>query len=466
MNPIPFIGGTYQHSAAGVGNARTVNWIPEMNRDGISKIMLMGAPGIRDLTEVGDGPVWGVRFLNNFIWVVSGREVYRIDREGNYELLGEVDETRRPVMSNNLTQVFFCNGANTYYIKMATSTLNRAIDGDSFPSSSCTFQDGFGIFVRDGSTQSFVSEIDDVSDFNGLDFEENLKEADLLLAVVSDGEYVWKFKERTIEIWFNNANPVGSPFSPQDGAYHTVGTSARWSCLRDRQGSIFFLGSDGRFYQSSGLQIIPISDEGIEDIIAGFGDVSEAYAFSYTLRGKVMYSITFPAQGRTFEYRPDTKMWNERESWENGSWRVSSLEEAWDGMVVVGDSLSGKVGILDRETYTEWGEPLEAYRICQHFQANQAPIFMDTMEMIFEGGAGNTNDPGKDPECILRMSDNDGRTWFGMMTAKIGKKGEFRRRAMFRRLGSYTRRTYRLSIKDPVRRDLIDVLGELDVGNY
>lgn len=461
----PFIGQSYQHINTGVANERTVNWWPEPNVQGRSKMMLLGAYGIANLAEVGTGPIWGIRNFAGYLWVVSGSEVYRVGKNGAYTLIGTLNENKRCVMSNNLTQVFFTNESNGYVIDPTVPSVTKISDGDFYASSSCTFQDGYAIFVRDGSSQVFNSDIDDATAYAALDFIEATQEADEAVAVVSDMQHLWIFKERTTEVWYNAANPTGSPFSPRDGAFHQVGIMAPWTAIRTRTGAIVWLGSDGTVYRTSGLGIEPVSHDGIQDQIARMTTTSDAYAMTYSVRGRTRYVLTFPTEERTFELCMETGLWNERESYGYGYWRASAIETAFN-KVYVGDTESGKIGYMDASTHTEWGSTLESYRICSNIHANQAPVFIDSLEFVFDGDAGNTNDPGADPVCILKISEDNGQTWYSVRSEEMCKRGEWRRRAVFNRLGSGDMLTFRLSVSDPVKRDLIEVIGESEMGQY
>lgn len=464
---IPFIGGSYQHSAKGVGNARSVNWFPEMITEGSTQAMMKGAPGIASFVDTSKNIINGMHFFDGHIWAVADDTLIRIDKNGTQTTVGTLEENQRASMGSNSVEVIISNGINGYYIDLAGPTLNRITDVDFYPSSVMTVVDGYAVFVRDGTEQVFNSDNDDASTYGALDFLQVSKVSGYTRAVETDGEYLWVFKENSGQVYYNAANVSGSPFSIQDGASFNIGVMGKYGTAADSEGSVYFYGSNGRVYMTSGLGFQPISHEGIEDEIGSFTTKSDAIGMTYVDRGQIVFVLNFPTEGRCFEYRKRTGVWSERESWGLGYWRANCIVRAWDGEYYVGDSESGKIGKLSSTTYLEWTDPLEAYRICQHFEADGAPFWINDLEFVFEPGVGNTNDPASDPECILRFSDDDGRTWWGFRTAKLGKKGEYRNRAIIRDIGSAERRTFRLSVKDPIQRDLIKVVGGgIEVGAY
>lgn len=58
---------------------------------------------------------------------------------------------------------------------------------------------------------------------------------------------------------------------------------------------------------------------------------------------------------------------------------------------------------------------------------------------------------GVDPKAMLQWSDDGGHTWSNEHWVSIGKIGEYKRRAIWRRLGSSRDRIYKVTISDPVK---------------
>ena len=53
------------------------------------------------------------------------------------------------------------------------------------------------------------------------------------------------------------------------------------------------------------------------------------------------------------------------------------------------------------------------------------------------------------------MVSDGGFTWPGVRTLKLGKIGEYTRRAIARRLGAPRDRVYEVTVSDPVNRDVV-----------
>lgn len=60
-------------------------------------------------------------------------------------------------------------------------------------------------------------------------------------------------------------------------------------------------------------------------------------------------------------------------------------------------------------------------------------------------------DQGSDPQVVLDWSDDGGKTWSNEHWAGIGKIGEYRKRAVWRRLGRFRHRVFRLTYSEPTK---------------
>ena len=74
-------------------------------------------------------------------------------------------------------------------------------------------------------------------------------------------------------------------------------------------------------------------------------------------------------------------------------------------------------------------------------------------------GVGLDGSPvvGDDPKVVLTWSDDGGRNFGGHRLLSLGRIGEYRNRAITKRLGFGRRRKLRISGSDPVKTILFDV---------
>ncbi len=84
--------------------------------------------------------------------------------------------------------------------------------------------------------------------------------------------------------------------------------------------------------------------------------------------------------------------------------------------------------------------------------------FSDTVTAGASSGSGyiqptpsiSTGVPLPEPEVMLRLSNDGGRTWTCEMIRTTGKRGEYWRRVRWNRLGCARRRVFEVSVSDPI----------------
>jgi len=71
-----------------------------------------------------------------------------------------------------------------------------------------------------------------------------------------------------------------------------------------------------------------------------------------------------------------------------------------------------------------------------------------------ESGVG---DPatGSDPQMALSWSNDGGHTWSSEYSKSMGKAGEYKKRAIWTRLGVSRDKVFRVMVSDPVKRILL-----------
>ncbi len=86
-----------------------------------------------------------------------------------------------------------------------------------------------------------------------------------------------------------------------------------------------------------------------------------------------------------------------------------------------------------------------------------------------EVGIGLDGDvQGSDPAVMLDWSNDGGHTWssesWALADAGSGEIGDYSKRVIWNRLGSFRQRVFRVKITDPVKIRLIDAQIEVESG--
>lgn len=461
-----FIGSSNEDPDLALSRQETVNWYIESQPEGArGPKVLIGAPGTEAWTTVGNGPIKAIYNHNERLYCVSGVEFYEILSDGTSILRGTLNEATQPFIVANLTQVVIVNGVSGYVWDETTALFTDISAAANFyPTNYGTYQDGYLFFVREGTGQFFVSDVDDALNYPGINFDEAVLRGDALLSIVSDTRSVWLVGARTIEPWYNNGQLTGVPIVPNKGAASLRGTAAYRSVVSSQIG-IFFLGDDYNVYWMQGYTPKNVSTDAQAKTFTAYaqdGGVSDAFAFMMNMDGHWFYVLTFPTQAKTFVYDPEEGVWHNRESWQMGYWRASCYESCF-GLNLVGDLTTNRIGLLKRDVYQEYGGYWVARRVCGVMAAKQKLVHANRLELVFPSGQVPQN---VTHEAVLRFSDNKGLTFGNPTITDIGSAGNGNIRAIWWSMGSFRDRVYELTISTNGNRDLLEEDFDYELGGY
>lgn len=227
---------------------------------------------------------------------------------------------------------------------------------------------------------------------------------------------------------------------------------------------MYWLGDDRVVYKLEGYLPAKVSTHAIDERIRQFETVEDAFGFTYTEGGHFFYILTFPSGGETWVYDTAAQSWHQRSTGtKKERWRANAYAR-FNMKNYVGDDRSGKVFEMSLETYTEDGSEILRTRTTMPETANELPVFMSKLQVYLESGVGLITGLGSDPLIALSWSDDGGRTFTQPKFRSIGKIGGYAARVIWRRLGRFRNRIFKLSISDPVKVVIIDASAEVESG--
>lgn len=326
-----------------------------------------------------------------------------------------------------------------------------------------TWIDGYFIVTEGGTNKFYVS---DLAGFNidTLSFASAEGSPDILLAVANNHRDLWLFGEKTIEIFVNTGN-ADFPFERVQGGFIEVGLLAT-SSVAKIAGTLLWLGRNnegqGSVYMANGMRPQRVSTHAIEQAIAGYANPSTASAFAYHWKGHNFYVLNFAEA--TWVYDLSTGLWHERAYTNEGTLerhRVGSHGFSSSlGLHIVGDYETGEVYIFDDDTYSDDGDAITRLRASPHVSNDLKRLHCSKFQLDMETGIGLDGDvQGSEPTVMHDFSDDGGHTWssesFALADAGSGEIGEYKTRVIWRRLGTFRDRIFRVKITDPVKIVLI-----------
>ena len=465
---VQFAVNSYKSRALPLSAQRLVNYFAEQAPpDAKSQVVVFNAPGIKSFTTGLNGGVRGTKVMNGVLYVVAFNRVYSVNSAGTATSLGTINTSsgRVGMAVNRATvqELMIVDGTDGW-IYDTTNGLVKIADADFPTADTVTFQDGYFVVNKAGTSQFYISALDDGTTWVATDFADAEGDPDEIVAVFSDHRELWVFGQKTIEVYFNSGN-TDFPFERISGAFIERGCAAAFSVAAD-DNTLFWLGDDGMIYRAAGYTPQRISTHAIEEEIRGFSDWSDAFAFFVTISGHKMYHISFPNGGATFVYDAATKMWHERESLDLVHWRGASYDFVY-GKHIVGDVFQGRLGELDMDTFDEYRSTMQGILTGPVVHSDRRRVFHRRFELDIESGVGTTTGDASDPQIWMDYSDDGGRTYSTRKPFRsMGKIGAYRQRLRWLRLGQARNRIYRVTVADAVKRSVIAAHLDPELGGH
>jgi hypothetical protein len=272
-----------------------------------------------------------------------------------------------------------------------------------------------------------------------------------------NGRYIWLFGEQTSEVWYNTgASPF--PFAPYPGILIRHGIAAPFSHAIVGT-DIIWLGRSiegrGRILRAAGFTPEVISNYPIQTAIDDYDNVESAKADSYTDRGHSFYLLNFDLQGVTWAWDAETGLWCQRGTWisednEFTSWRPRYHAFAFGHHRML-DAQTGALYHMDSTLGEDVdGREIRRLRRAPAIVNEMVRVFYSEFELDLETGLGTSSGQGSDPQVMLRMSNDGGKTWGNEVWRSAGMQGQYSTRVNWHRLGYGRKRVFEVSVTDPI----------------
>lgn len=443
---IPFGVQSYQHRSLPLSAQRLVNcYLEAAPPDAKTAAAIVSSYGISEFAEGSSGVCRGGFVRNGVLYAVINQSLVSVSEAGAVTTLGIVGGTGSvQIVGDEVNLMIVTTGSDYTY----NGTVVSAITDPDYPGADwVAYLDGYYIISSGG--QFYISANRDPTSWDALDFASAEKAPDDILVGVVDHSELILFGRETGEVWYNSGDADFPLAKAQSGDFET-GIYSR-EAVAKTDNTVFFLGNDGIFYRLNGYTPQRVSTAAIEQAIEDADD-KNFRCMSWKEGGHVFISVG--SADFTFIYDVSTQLWHERKSANLTGWRAAFVVLAYNRWMV-GDSQSSKIGLLDPDEFSEFGDLLRASGTAPSISDQNKVLRHGALELVFEQGVGISNGQGSDPQVMLRFSDDGGRTWSNERWRSLGKMGEYRRRAKWNRNGAARDRVYEYAISDPVRRTLI-----------
>ena len=386
----PILGSSYVIRSVNAADNRMVNLYPEVIPEGGKEpAYLQRCPGLSFRKTVGTGPIRGLWTLGDYLYVVSGNEFYKLDRNYNFsglnQLLSEnggfilledddaillesalpsyvglISGTGPVSMADNGTQIFIAANPDGYIYNSLTDSFQQITDPDFPGAVTVGYLDGYFVFNEPNSQRVWVTQLLDGLSIDPLDFASAEGSPDGLVSLIIDHREAWLFGTNSVEVWYNSGD-ADFPLTRIQGAYNEIGCIAPYSVAK-MDNSVFWLGADARgqgiVYRANGYQGIRVSTHAVEFAIQGYRNLADAVGYTYQQDGHTFYVLNFTDADTTWVFDAATGAWHERAGFRNGDFKRhrGNNHARFNGEPIVGDYQNGKLYAFDLDVYADDGQ--------------------------------------------------------------------------------------------------------------
>ncbi len=455
MAIVPLLGLGQQGKSSTVTAQRHLNLYAEFSQDGDkSKVAFYGTPGTTLFSSAnGDTPIRGWIAVGTLLYYVHRGTFYEIDNAGTRTSRGTLVTTSGRVdLAYDGSVILIVDGTSGYTYTISGASFTEIADSD-FPdgANTCDWLDGqFIVDSGDGSDLFYISP--DGTAWDPLDFAAAESAPDGIVRLLVDHGQLLIFGEGTIEPWGN----IGAdfPFAPIKGAVAQFGLAARWS-LTPYNDSVAFLAKNSmgqvQVMAMEGVTPKVISSQELDSIINGYATKSDATAFSYLEGGHPFLQINFPTALKSWLFDASTGMWSPLEYGLDGGRHRAEMHVDFINRHLVADYENGNIYELDPDVYTDNGTTIAREIVTRHLFDGNDRVTIDELYLDMEVGVGLATGQGSNPQVMLRISKNNGKTWGTPIWKTLGAIGEYLTRMVWRRLGEARDWLFKIRVSDPVK---------------
>lgn len=469
---VPLIGTGVKSKSAVISAQRRINAYLEPQRDqDKAAVAVYGTPGLTKVLDEGALPYRSGITVGDLLYLTQGN-VFKdcnnafvtTDRNAAARM---TTNAGRVSMATNETTVVTVDGTNGYIYDSNALTFAQIASAMFANPKTVTYQDGYYLatFDETGTNKKRCQISADGITWNALDYRAIDTTPGALIRAISLGGEVHQFADKGIEFWAYTGDPT-FPFQPIRGATIPIGLAARWSIAVGGD-SLYFLGRDrsnsgAQVYELKGHTVRSISTPDVSDAISKYASVGDATGYFYGLDEHDMYVLSFPAAGKTWMYDAyaseilGVPSWTELQSGVGGR-HLSDLGMSLVNKGYVSDYASGKLYLIDATVYTDNGAASFFEVDTRHFFKDYEYVTVDQFVAEFETGVGLAVGQGIDPQVMLQVSRDGGRTFGAEMWFSLGKVGEYTARIASDPLGTARDFVFKLRISDPVKRVLAGI---------
>lgn len=446
---LPVTGPSYQLADRKAAVQRSINmYVQQVDGPGEDPLFtLTQAPGLTLSVDAVE-TIRGSYATDTRRFIVAGPSFYERDSGGGLTLRGTLTGSSIDsyvAMKHGRDQLVLVDGANGYVFNMGANTFGQITDPDWRGSEWVDEIDGYFVFADPGTDQFYLSQIDNASVLDALDFSSADAQPDNIITHRVLKRELYIFGTRSIEVWIDSGGS-DFPLARYNSTPIDIGCVGRRAVIKAADALIFIGATErgqGIVYMMQGHSPRRISNRAIEELLAQSTDLSQASMWSYQVDGAEFVGINAPGMETTLVWDAAANQWHERAELVNGE-----LEPLRIGDVTYFEGAHYGTGgtcdyLIDKTVNTIDGDPMIRERTWPHMkQVTAEPMNFRSLELQCTTGEGGN--------VTLEISNDGGYVFGSPLMRSLGVIGRRMQRVRWHFLGSSRDRVFRLRCTDDV----------------
>ena len=386
ITPLPIANGFYVSNSLPISAQECTNLFPHLpGAPSLAQETLLGTPGVYQVATTGNSitdACRGAYVFSGEKYFVNGTTLWRLNSDNSLSNLGTINGTREVSIADNGSQMMILvPGEQGYIFTTSPDILTEITDTDFRANGNplyTVFIDGYFVSTTDAK-KFIISDLNDGLSYNALDFGSAESSPDAVVVPFVYKNQLIVGGERSMEV-FSNVGGAEFPFQ-RTGLFFEEGVIAPFSVVQGVQ-DFYFIGAGEKdspsVWQLSGNSTQKVSTVAIDSILQRLEreQIEQVSAWAYGQDGHSFVGFELPTT--TLVYDVSTGRWHERssripisgQSYERKAYRSRKMISV-GGLIYCGDTQDGRIGIIDPDVYSEYGNQILRQFATQPFQNHE-----------------------------------------------------------------------------------------------
>lgn len=474
------VGGTYTARSGVVAHEEAINLFAEsvesqgaMTRGSAYGGMtappthsLYGTPGTKTFATLPGSPTRAQLNVNGRVFSVGGTQLCEVASDGTVTARATIANDGTAVsLAFSPIELFIVSAGHAYCYTLASNTINEVTDSLAGTPIKAVYVDGFFVLQLSGNKFQVSAPLDG-STWPGIQVTETSVYPEDITAIEVNHTELWVFLGQHAQVYQDTGSDA--VFDAVKGA-----GSIEQGCIgpfatAQLDNSVFWVGMDQRgaiaAWRSNGYTPQRVSTYAVEAALTGYANIASLVCYSYQDSGHLFWVLYVPGADCSWVYDVTESLWHKRAFWLG---TVFEPHHSWShvyafGKHLVGDWKSGNIYELSMSYLDDDGATIRRVRSAPTVINELERIFHAELTLDYQQGVGpvvplvDGNGNPRPPQVVVRWSDDGGETWSNDHIVGVGLTGQYRNRAIARRLGQARRRIYQIVMTDPVEWVLVD----------